>query len=70
MQEIFGISREAEGNQVIALFNMSAGPATAMLDGNNFSGDFEDVFNTGIIRLDEGSTVALKPWEYRVYVRK
>ena len=67
---IYGFSREAEGNRVLAIFNLSAEPATVKLAGNDLSGDYEDVFNPMIVKLDEASAMQLKPWEYRVYVKR
>jgi cyclomaltodextrinase / maltogenic alpha-amylase / neopullulanase len=68
--KIYGFSREAEGNKVVALFNLSGEPANAVLAGNELSGDYEDVFNPGIIRFEETSVIPLKPWEYRVWIKK
>jgi 1,4-alpha-glucan branching enzyme len=69
-RNIYGFSREAEGNQVLAIFNLSAEPGNAMLAGNDLSGDYQDVFSQATVRLDEASSLPLKPWEYKVYVKK
>jgi glycosidase len=68
--KIYAFSREAEGNRVVALFNLSPEPSNAVLADNGLSGDYEDVFNPGIVKLDDSFSIQLKPWEYRVYVKK
>jgi len=67
---IYAFSREAEGSKVVALFNLSPEPANAVLAENGLSGDYEDVFNPGIVKLDDSFSIQLKPWEYRVFVKK
>ena len=67
---IYAFTREKEGNVVMGIFNLSPTPAEVKLTEIETTGDFEEVFTKELVRLGEKSVLTLKPWEYRIYVKR
>jgi glycosidase len=69
-KKIYAFTREAGGDQVLAIFNLSPVPCDAVLAGNELSGDFTDAFTQAAMPINETSVMPLKPWEYRIFIKK
>jgi hypothetical protein len=61
--------RQNESDKVFAVFNFSAEPQTIAFKESLHHGAYTDYFNEVRVELDANSQLALKPWDYRVFVR-
>ncbi len=52
--------------KVFVLINFSSQPLDITLEDNQLNGEYRNVFDGTSIHLSAGSTIHLKPWEYRV----
>jgi 1,4-alpha-glucan branching enzyme len=68
--KIYAFTREKEENLVMAIFNLSPTPVEVKLSDLKTTGDFEELFSGDLVRLEERSVLTLKPWEYRLYVKR
>jgi glycosidase len=67
--EVLSFVREQDGNQVLAVFNLSKNPIDAVLTLNN-AADYTEYFTSETQKLDQMALVKLKPWDYKIYIRK
>lgn len=68
--KIYAFTREKEGNVVMGIFNLSPTPVELKLTEIETTGDFEEVFSKDLVKLGEKSVLTLKPWEYRIYIKR
>lgn len=68
--KIYAFTREKEGNVVIGIFNLSPTPVELKLTEIETTGDFEEVFSKDQVQLGGKSVLTLKPWEYRIYIKR
>ncbi len=68
-QNVLAFTREKDGNQVLAVFNLSANPVEANLELPQ-AGDYQEYFSGEIIKLEKGSVLKLDKWGYQVFVRR
>ncbi|MBL7966192.1 MAG: alpha-glucosidase C-terminal domain-containing protein [Prolixibacteraceae bacterium] len=68
-QQVMAFTREKDGNQVLAIFNLSAQPVEATIQLPQ-AGDYKEYFSGEGKTLEKGSTIKLEQWGYQVFVRK
>lgn len=68
-QQVLAFTREKDGNQVLAIFNLSAQPVEATIQLPQ-AGDYKEYFSGEEKTLEKGSTIKLEQWGYQVFVRK
>lgn len=64
---VYAFVREANGEKVFVILNLSAVNHNLKLKGNHYPGTYVDIFSGTRVNLKPNSRFALKPWEYRVY---
>jgi len=67
---ILAFTRAKEGDKIFALFNLSAQVKEGKLKGDSFAGEYREWFTGEEITFKKGAAVRLKPWEYKVYVKR
>ncbi len=65
---ILAFVREKEGDRVFVVANLSPDSKTFNLTGNDFSGDFIELFSTKELSLSAKDKMTLEPWGFRVFV--
>ena len=68
-KSIFAFIREKEGDRVLVVVNLSPDSETFNLTGNDFSGDFIELFSTKELSLSAKDEMTLEPWGFRVFVK-
>ena len=69
-EEIYAFIRKKEGNEVFVIANLSSLHHESELKGNEVSGKFKEYFSGEETIFNTGKKFDLKPWEYRVYIKK
>ena len=67
--KVFSFVRQNERDKVFAVLNFSAEPQTISFKESLHHGTYLDYFQNVHVGLDADSQLALKPWDYRVFVR-
>jgi glycosidase len=65
---VFAFVREKDENRVFVVLNLSPRAWEVTLEGDDFPGDYSHAFTGKRVSFSENATLALKPWDYRVYV--
>ncbi len=68
-QQMLSFVRAQGDEKVLAVFNLSAKPATVQLMGERAAGRYRDFTTDAAIELAADATLTLPAWSYRVYVR-
>jgi glycosidase len=68
--QVLSFVRQNEHDKVFALFNFCAEPQAVTLYETLYHGAYREYFSGEAVEFTGSTQVALKPWEYRVYVRK
>lgn len=68
-QQVLAFTREKDGNQVLAIFNLSAQPVEATIQLLQ-AGDYKEYFSGEEKTFEKGSTIKLEQWGYQVFVSK
>jgi len=66
---ILAFVREKEGDRIFVVANLSPDSKTFNLIGNDFSGDFIELFSTKELSLSAKDEMTLEPWGFRVFVK-
>ncbi|MFP4471253.1 MAG: alpha-amylase family glycosyl hydrolase [Bacteroidales bacterium] len=66
-EKVLTFIREKEGQSVLVILNLSGDNIEVQMTGNNFAGEYIDVFNDSEVTFMENHQLKLNPWEYRVY---
>ena len=66
--KVMAFIREKDKNQVLAVFNMSAGPVETIIDLPQ-AGDYKDYFSGETTTLTQGTTLKLDKWGYKIFIR-
>ena len=69
-EQLLSWVRQADGDQVIGLFNFSAKPVSATVDSAVLEGDYLAFRSDETTRMDGTLPVELGPWEYRLLARR
>jgi glycosidase len=67
---VYAFTREKEGDRVFVIANLSADVKDCELKGEDFAGNYKEWFSGEEISLKKGDAVRMKPWEYKVYIKK
>lgn len=67
---VFAFVRAKEGDQVFVVTNLSGRVNEAKLRGERFAGNYKEWFSGDEATFRKGDAIRLKPWEYKVYVKK
>jgi len=67
---VFAFLREKEGDRVFVLANLQGKVQEVKLKGDSFAGNYKEWFSEESITFTKGAEVRLKPWEYKVFVKK
>jgi cyclomaltodextrinase len=68
-KNVYSFLRIKDNNIVFVILNLSPFEQKATLKGNNYSGDYQSLFEKKDIHIDGSLSVTLRPWEYRVYFK-
>jgi glycosidase len=67
--KVFSYARTGKDDEVIVVLNLSPAEQTIKLD-HLFSTEYEELFTQEKIKSKNMETMTLKPWDYKVYVKK
>jgi glycosidase len=67
---VFAFIREKEGDKLFVIANLQGKVNEVNLKGDSFAGSYKEWFTEEGASFQKGATLRLKPWEYRVYIRK
>jgi len=67
---VFVFIRQKEGDRVFVLANLSGQVQEVKLQGIAFAGNYKEWFTEEETFYQKGAVIRLKPWEYKVYVKK
>ena len=67
---LFVFTSEKEGDKVLVLANLSGKVQAGSLKGDRFTGEYTELFSNEERTFARKEEIRLKPWEYRVYIRK
>ena len=66
----YAFVRSSTDNTVFCVINISKQPVTLKLDVKNLNGKYSEYFSQTDTDLKDELSLELKPWEYKVYVKK
>jgi glycosidase len=69
-KEIYAFLREKDGNNVLVILNLSPKPQNVDMNDHSELGTFTNVFTGETVRFEDEAIFSLKPWEYRIFVKK
>ena len=67
--QVLSFVRQDDNGKVFAVFNLSAKPQTVRFEQTLFHDRYTEHFSATSTTLDASTTMELKPWDYRVFVR-
>ena len=67
--QVLSFVRQDDNGKVFAVFNLSAKPQTVRFEQTLFHDRYIEHFSATSTTLDASTTMELKPWDYRVFVR-
>ena len=67
---VFAFIREKEGDKLFVVTNLQGQVNEVSLKGDSFAGNYKEWFSEEKASFQKGAVIRLKPWEYRVYIRK
>ncbi|MGB3605509.1 alpha-amylase family glycosyl hydrolase [Psychroserpens sp.] len=68
--EVLSFVRQNEKDKVFAVFNFSDQPKTVTFKERLYHGNYSVFQSNEQIILDDNSSVVLKPWEYKIFIKK
>ncbi len=68
-ESVFAFIREKEGNQIFVITNLTDKPVTITLIGNEYLGDYYDIFTDEKKSLTENISVDLNAWDFKIFSR-
>ena len=68
--KIISFYREKNNDAVLPIFNFSDEELTVTLDSKYFQGNYIDIFNKENYKITPSFSIKLKPWEYKILVKK
>lgn len=63
---VFAFLREKDGDRVFVILNLSGQEQIVTLEGDAHHGSYRNVFDGQAVKLDELTSFALEPWDFRV----
>jgi len=68
-ERVFSFVRQNDRNKVFAVFNFSSEPQTVTFRETLCHGTYTEYFNAVRVEFSDNNSLALKPWDYRIYIR-
>jgi glycosidase len=68
-EEVYAFVREAEGDKVVVVINLTAEAQEVTLSSEALAGEYKDYFSKEEVKLSAEEKMSLKPWEYKVFVK-
>jgi len=69
-ETVFAFTREKNGDKILVILNLSDEQKSTTLQGEEFTGEYKQIFGSEKTWLSNGFKLELLPWEYRVYEQK
>jgi glycosidase len=69
-KDIYVFLREKEGNTVLVILNLTSASQNVDLNDHTVLGTYTNTFTGETVSLEDESIFSLKPWEYRIFVKK
>lgn len=66
---VFAFIRSNDKDKVFAVFNLSSLTQIIDLTGDEFAGDYTDLFSEAEVKLAAGANLSLAPWEFKIFVK-
>lgn len=66
---VFAFTRSNEKDKVFAVFNLSALAQNVELVGNDYSGNYTDLFSDEKVEFSTDAKLTLAPWEFKIFVK-
>ena len=67
---VMAFIREKEGERIFVITNLSNQVKEVKLRGDIFTGSYKEYFTGEGSSFEKGAAVRLKPWEYKVFIKK
>ncbi|WP_372753212.1 alpha-amylase family glycosyl hydrolase [Labilibaculum sp.] len=67
-EKVYAFVREAEGDKVLVILNLSGQDQEFTLQSEAFAGDYKDYFNGEDVRFTAEEEMSLKAWGFKVFV--
>jgi 1,4-alpha-glucan branching enzyme len=68
--KVFAFAREKDKNKVVVILNLSPDEIQYIPMNEVINGKYTDVFSTEVLTLKSAENIALKAWDYKVFVAK
>ncbi len=68
-QQVMTFLRRNQSSEVLVILNLSDAEISLTIPTADVSGSFINIFNMESLNFDPDGAIALKPWDYRVYVK-
>ncbi len=65
---VYAFMRKNDEARMLVILNLSPGEKTFELTGEDFPGQYQDVFSGSEVNLKKGEQMTLSAWDYRVYL--
>lgn len=69
-EAVFAFTREKDGDKIFAIFNFTDKEQNIFLSGDNYLGNYFDIFSGNLKSFSVNEEIELKPWEYFVFEKK
>ncbi len=69
-KNIFAFLRVKDSNTIFVIMNLSAVSHNVILKGKDYAGDYSALFGTEQKHFKDDESITLKPWEYKVFLKK
>jgi glycosidase len=69
-EDVYAFTREKNGDKVVVVINLSAEQQNINLNSSRVKGIYTDVFTEQSRQLQEGQSMLLQPWQYKVFSNK
>lgn len=65
-ENVYAFIREKDGDKVVVILNLSKAPINLTLNGEDYVGDYKNVFGSSTLSLSKDMKMNLKGWDYLV----
>ena len=69
-KEIYAFLREKEGNKVLVILNLTSKLQNVDMNDHAVLGSYANAFTGETVKFEDESIFSMKPWEYRVFIKK
>ena len=68
-EEVYAFVREAEGDKVLVVLNLTAEAQEVTLSSEALAGDYKEYFSNEEAKFTKEEKMSLKAWEYKVFLK-